>query len=168
MKGFVVKSASLAIWVFFTNVFGSGILESSAIEGQNISKMDLSSVAEINLSEAHNVDNIIIELSKNKTVKSLRKIDLSRSDVSIEALESLKKLLPKGGFVRPFVQVSGRFGCQVICIEVDVSNTIIARQHRWELNNMIAKPADERTPVFYQADNTLDEEGAHLQILPRY
>lgn len=168
MKKYIVKSAFLAIWNIFPTTFGNGVLDSSDIEGKSVSKMDFSSVTEINLSATQDTYSIIKELAENKTLGSLRKIDFSRSDISIEGLKLLKSISPNRGFVRPFVQVSGRFGCQVVCIEVDVSNTTIARQNQWDLNNVIAKPADVRTPVFYQSDNTQDEEGAHLQILPRF
>lgn len=168
MKKFIVKFAILAIWSIFAPTFGSEVLEINDLEGESISTMDLSAVKEINLRENQNPDNIIKELAKNKTLRSLKKIDLSSSNISLEALKLLKKALPNRGFVRPFVQVSGRFGCQVVCIEVDVTNTVVAHENQWELNNIIAKPGDKRIPVFYQADNSLDDEGAYLQILPRY
>lgn len=130
--------------------------------------IDLSYVRSINLRGCKQVNEIIETLVQNQTIRSLMNIDLSHSDVSLDALRKLKQIIPKDGFIRPMVSVSGRSGHQVACIEVSISGTDLAKDpnSRWELNNEIQRPVERFVNTFYL---TTQEWGqTHLQIVPLF
>lgn len=123
-------------------------------------------ITEIDLYGCKEADKLIDKIVECKKLASLQKINLSCSDISLDGLEKLKTLSIDNHFVRMNLDVSARFGSQVITIQVNVSNTDIAKNNRWELNNKISVPNEEYTKVMYLNNGEIDE--AHLQILPNF
>ena len=172
MKKLIAKKPLVALWIgLILNVSNinanSSIVDYEYLLQQNdIENINLSSVTELNLNSVNEVSKILQSLSKNKTLNSLQKIDLTNSDLSnIKDLEVLRDLKPDNGFKRPMETVSGRFGYRVIVLHVSINNTPLAKDltKRWELNNVLSKPVEERSTVFYEA--TQEYDAAHLQII---
>lgn len=140
-------------------------LDASTLVDKNIKDMNLYNVSSINLRGCKSVGEVIDALVLNPTIRALQSIDLSNSDVSLEALKKLKEIMPQHGFIRPMERVSGRFGHQVACIEVSISGTTLAKDSdsRWELNNNIQRPVEKPVDTFYLATQEMGQ--AHLQIM---
>lgn len=130
---------------------------------------DLGEYTHIDLNCINNVDNILLKISKNKSLLFLQEIDLSYSDVSFEGLNYLKNIEINNYFIREKLIVSGRFGHQVIQLNVILSGTNITKDNgdnRWMLNNSVQRPVDSKIKVLYldNEDRTIDE--AHLMLYP--
>lgn len=158
-----LKSDNPAVPVVVELDFREADLVSHTQALEKLAKMPLPYLRQINLSgswENHTkgVDAFLRIFSQNHTLRSLMSVDVSCSDVSLEALQQLRSLTLEPGqpFVRDMSSFSGRYNCNLVSIHVDLNGVKLDRDQLM----LLSRPRAEPVTVEYRSDpDSADNQG---------
>lgn len=112
------------------------------------------------------VDEFLRKLSANKTLVSLCKIDASSSDVNYETLQNLRQMHfeKDHSFVRNMQTMSGRYGCLLAPISVNIMDTELRKKRSIDELIRLESPSEDNRDITYRAYPEFREQ-ARLAIL---
>lgn len=130
----------------------------------SLCKRNLSGLTDINVADMSKVDAFLAKLFReNRTLCSLVRINASNTDITLQTLKLLRMIKVDPCLFRDLPQYSGRFGCSVAPIYVNIAGTDLSKSKELEYS-VIEQPAGECYPVCYRSNN-IPSELATVQVI---
>ncbi len=98
----------------------------------------------------------IKNLFKNKYLCSLTKISANNTDLDRETLDVIRAMRPAVPFIRDMQQLSGRYDCVSVSVQVEIANTPASREMDSYSITDFSRPPKDVVEVYYRVgDNDL-------------